>query len=123
VVFFSIFSLIDVGPGVQDNQDALQLLNTPTAIGCCNGVANISLQKRFSSMAFHVICFYDHIEYVSDSIGVLASVSYGSDRCSVLVLTGVFKFLLLSVRDASGMIGSLGTAGSYLELSGASGMT
>ena len=33
VVFFSILSLIDVGPGVQDGQEALQLLSTPFAVG------------------------------------------------------------------------------------------
>jgi len=31
VVFFAILSLVDVGPGVQDGQDALDLLSTPLA--------------------------------------------------------------------------------------------
>jgi hypothetical protein len=52
VVFFSILSLIDVGPGVQDNQDALQLLSTPTAIGWCIFITSLMLVSAVGTLAF-----------------------------------------------------------------------
>jgi len=53
-------------------------------------------------MAFHVICFYDYIEYVSDSIGVLASVREPRE------CLGNYREALGTPRELSGIIGSLG---------------
>lgn len=51
VVLFSVLSLIDVGPGVQDNQDALQLLSTPNAIGWCIFIMSLMLVSAIGTLA------------------------------------------------------------------------
>jgi hypothetical protein len=51
VVFVAILSLIDVGPGVQDNRDALELLNTPIAIGWCVFITSLMLVSAVGTLA------------------------------------------------------------------------